>query len=952
MSDKKKLKLFISYSHENYSYFEVFEKGFSKVILNAQKYDWKIWNDSMVHLGSFWDDEIQNNVKDCDVAILLVSVEFMSSRYIKEKEYNEFIKRNKEKGIIIIPIIFAPCDFEAWDDLSKLHFFKPKGADFGLPEIRDFTYADLIKFNEKNGQLIPNPNIQRYHLRLIKEIENSYSNYESEIINFYAKQESQSIIQNNKLNNYPKPTLLFTGRDSEKKQFAENLKNFKIFAVDGLGGTGKTQFVAKCIEEFIENKDKVIWLNGSAQSSFDVFVENSGYGNILKGDEKTDLILFSSLKDHIERDEKIIFWDNFNDYEDKSFANFLSFANDYLDKSRIILITKTIPEIHRVSIIPIISLEGLNKDAVEYAKKIKDSDIQYKSISDIDIEKICTAFQGHPLAIEFSLSLLSRGKNVDDLILHLPELSTIKKVEDFSKRLFLDIFNHPNTSEEERECFLKCSVFGGNITENEIKYLNDNKEVFHLINGLIDKLLLKVRDGYYEIHPLINSFSYEKLDNKIETHKKAALYFINERNNIFSPSLEEKIYYHLSIAEEWNLIAKFIEEDGKTFIQQGQLNFLSDILTKLKNANIWLDVFDIYKGDLAQIKSQWENALEHFNSASESKNEKIKAVGMIKNGEINFRMGYLNESLIHFENAFIFSNSNNLLKEKAHALNDIGLVYIEFSEPKIATVKLEEALILREKIEDQEGIASTLNNIGNIYQNLRKYDKALEFYQKSITIAEKIGDKINLALYHSNVANVLRNQGKTKESLKSISFALKLHEEIGNQSLISSNYNSTAACYINEKEYAKAKDLLDKALKIANEINDKKNIGTSNHNFGGLYFETENYELALKHLYTGLTYYREIGSLKDESNTKSLIKNVLKKLGQENFLKISEKIIYDQKYSINITEFINKPYSRETKKIGRNDIVKVKYLETKLIIETKYKKVEEDIENGLCILID
>ena len=89
----------------------------------------------------------------------------MASKYIKEKEYNEFIKKYTEKGIVIIPIIFAPCDFETWDDLAKLQFFKPKGSDFGQHEIIDFTYADLIKFNEKNGVLIPNPNIQRYHLQ-------------------------------------------------------------------------------------------------------------------------------------------------------------------------------------------------------------------------------------------------------------------------------------------------------------------------------------------------------------------------------------------------------------------------------------------------------------------------------------------------------------------------------------------------------------------------------------------------------------------------------------------------------------------------------------------------------------------------------------------------------------------------------------------------------------------
>jgi len=37
-------------------------------------------------------------------------------------------------------------------------------------------------------------------------------------------------------------------------------------------------------------------------------------------------------------------------------------------------------------------------------------------------------------------------------VLHMPDIKGIRKVEEFSKRLFFDIFNHSKTSEEEREC--------------------------------------------------------------------------------------------------------------------------------------------------------------------------------------------------------------------------------------------------------------------------------------------------------------------------------------------------------------------------------------------------------------------------------------------------------------------------------------------------------------------
>ena len=950
MSELKPVNLFISYSHDDEPYFKIFNYGFAKVIKNARNFNWEIWDDTKIHIGDFWDDEIQNNVKDCDVAILLVSVGFMASSYIKEKEYNEFINRYKEKRILIIPIIFCPCDFDAWGDLAKLQFFKPKGSEFGQPGMQNFTYADLIKFNERDGNLIPNPNIGRYHLQLVKKIEESYQKFNSEPVN--NLHEKPVIIKNinlNKLSDYPKPTVLFTGRTVEIQQFKKMFKSFRTFAIDGLGGTGKTQFVAKCIDENVLDKDNIIWLNGSAQSSFDVFVENSGYGSVLKGREKTDLALFSGFKDLIEKDKRVIFWDNFNDYEDTAFENFLSFAHTYLSKSTIILITKTEPVIDSITTMPIIRLEGLNEYAFEYGKKLQLSNSQYSILKDSDIEKICLAVDGHPLAIEFSLSLMSRGKSVDDIILHLPELSGIKKVEEFSKRLFLDIFNHCSTSDEERECFLKCSVFKENITEDEIKYLNDGLDVYHLIDGLIDKLLITSRNGFFEIHPLVRSFSYDKLQNKKVVHNKAALYFIALRKEFLSPSIEEKIFYHLSAAEEWELIADSIEKNGNTFIQQGQLNFLSDIMSKLRSFNVWRDIFNVFNGDIAQIKSEWNLAILYFEKASNSNLVIIKAEGMIKSGEILYRQGKLKESLVLFENAYDFTNMQNLIKEKARALNDIGLVQYDFSNFKLANKKFDEALKLRIDINDNEGAANTYNNIGNIFLSQSKYSKALEFYKKSIEIAGKIGDKIALALYSMNIANVLRRQNKLEEALVSNNYALTIYEEIGDKSGIAGYYNAIGAIDATEKHFEGALSKYTDALKVSLEINDKKNIGTAHHNIGALHCEYKNYNNALLNLYKSLKYDREIGNKNDEASVINWIKIAAKALGKQEFIKLSEPILSaDKENNINFEEFINEPYSREIPKIGRNEIITVQYIATEKIVEAKFKKVEKDLNNGDC----
>ncbi len=48
---------------------------------------------------------------------------------------------------------------------------------------------------------------------------------------------------------------------------------------------------------------------------------------------------------------------------------------------------------------------------------------------------------------------------------------------------------------------------------------------------------------------------------------------------------------------------------------------------------------------------------------------------------------------------------------------------------------------------------------------------------------------------------------------------------------------------------------------------------------------------------------------------------------------------------------VSQTFKRTEKKFGRNDLVKVKYTDGK-IVEAKYKKVEDDINNKVCEIIE
>lgn len=918
-----KIKLFISYCHDDLDYFKVFNKGLKKVIKNAEHFDWSTWDDNDIYVGTFWDDEIQYNIDNSNVAMLLVSLGFMASKYIREKEFNEFIKRYKEKGILIVPVMFAPCNFNRWEDLAMLQFFKPKGFVYGKPEIEDFTYADLIEFKKTDGILIPNPNIDRYHLDVVKKVEESFKEF-TDTKETVAVQQKILNTNFNKFSDYPKPNNLFTGRKTEIGEFRKEFNSFRVIVIEGLGGTGKTQFAAKCIEEAITNKNRIIWLNGSAQSSFNVFVEGAGYGDVLKGEKKTDVTLYSGLKDLIEKDRRIIFWDNYNEYEDSAFSKFLSFAHQYLQKATIVLITKTEPSIEGVVSFPIIRLGGLNDDAIDYAKKLKASNPRYNSILDSDLEQICIRVEGHPLAIELSMLLLGYGKSVNEIMLQMPQLSGMKKVEEFSKRLFFDILNHSDTSAEERNFFLMCSVFKEKIKGDEIKFLYDGNDPFSLLAGLIDKLLITFKDGFYEIHPLVRSFSYEKLANKEPIHKKAAEYFISLRNQRLDPLLEEKIFYHLLEAKDFEFATDSIIAIGRKFIKQGQLGLLYDLVTKLINAKVSCPVFDILLGDIAQIKGEWAEAINYFQTASSNELEKdIKAEGMVKYGEILFRRGDIKESLPFFLQACEFSKSNSFSKMEARALNDIGLVYDNFNELNISYQQHSASLKIREQIDDLEGIATSYNNLGNIFGRQKRYNKALIFYNKSIKIAEETGQKNELALYLVNIGEIYRQQEKFADALLKLEEALKISKEIGDKQIIGESLNVIGVIYLNQGKLTEALTILEESLEVRKEIGDKRGIAITYNNLGSYYLNYDNYPLSLSYFFKSLDLNIKMGSKADEDIVVDWFAVVREKMGQEGFKKLSTQV-YDEldfeiKQNIDLSRFLKETNVSFFPNAGRNN---------------------------------
>lgn len=157
---KLPVKIFISYAHKDAPFFEVFRDGVKNHLSTSSVCDFSSWTDDEIPLGSNWDEQIQNNLGNADVAVLCVSANFLNSRYIKADEFGVLLK--KYPATLIIPIYFNHCNINAWEELAIKQFFKPPGNRYGEAAQADFAFCDLVEFRKSDGLFLPNPNIDLY----------------------------------------------------------------------------------------------------------------------------------------------------------------------------------------------------------------------------------------------------------------------------------------------------------------------------------------------------------------------------------------------------------------------------------------------------------------------------------------------------------------------------------------------------------------------------------------------------------------------------------------------------------------------------------------------------------------------------------------------------------------------------------------------------------------------
>lgn len=149
----KKLKLFISYSHEDNISEKSYIKEFIKYIAPLKNNgSIEVWHDREILSGEEYLNIIDNNLEDADIICLFISSKFFaSSSCMNEK--NKAFELRKKKVIPVIPIILSACGWKDDKDICKLLALPTDGMPVSKFSDRDEAwhdvYSELKKIIEK-----------------------------------------------------------------------------------------------------------------------------------------------------------------------------------------------------------------------------------------------------------------------------------------------------------------------------------------------------------------------------------------------------------------------------------------------------------------------------------------------------------------------------------------------------------------------------------------------------------------------------------------------------------------------------------------------------------------------------------------------------------------------------------------------------------------------------------
>ncbi|OKH18152.1 hypothetical protein FACHB389_34080, partial [Nostoc calcicola FACHB-389] len=217
---------------------------------------------------------------------------------------------------------------------------------------------------------------------------------------------------------------------------------------------------------------------------------------------------------------------------------------------------------------------------------------------------------------------------------------------------------------------------------------------------------------------------------------------------------------------------------------------------------------------------------------------------------------------------------------EATTLNNIGAVYANIGQPKLALDYYNQSLPIRKEVGDRAGEATTLTNIGGVYADIGQPKLALDYYNQSLPILKEVGDRAGEATTLTNIGGVYADIGQPKLALDYYNQSLPIIKEVGDRAGEAATLNNIGAVHADIGQPKLALDYYNQSLPIIKQVGDRAGEATTLNNIGAVHADIGQPKLALDYYNQSLPILKEVGDRAGEAATLTNIGAVHADTGQ------------------------------------------------------------------------
>ena len=229
-------------------------------------------------------------------------------------------------------------------------------------------------------------------------------------------------------------------------------------------------------------------------------------------------------------------------------------------------------------------------------------------------------------------------------------------------------------------------------------------------------------------------------------------------------------------------------------------------------------------------------------------------------GELHHRLGNLDKAEGMQREALMLYEKLDHQEGMASCYGNLGRIRQTRGDLDMAEHMQGEALTLYEKLNHNEGMASAYGSLAVIHQIRGDLDKAEHMQREALTLYEKLGRKEGMASASGNLAVIHQIRGDLDKAEHMQREALALYEELGHKEGMASAYGNLGDIQRVRGDLDRAEEMHLKSLKLEKELGRKEGMVADYINLGIIHRLRGHLEKAEEMLRNALVLSEELGS--------------------------------------------------------------------------------------------